>query len=149
MDGADPPTGEVLQLLRQMGFRTTPQRRAIVDEVSRTRNHIDPVSLIARVQARFPDVNSSTVYRTLWLLDSLGILQHSHFEDGVHYHRSLHADHAHLLCSVCGREQTLGRTAIEPLEDLIFQRFGFVADMTHFAISGVCRNCGKETPKSA
>jgi Fur family ferric uptake transcriptional regulator len=141
MDRADAITDEVLRLLKDRGFRMTTQRRAIVTEVARSPSHIDPTSLIERIQAQFPDVNPSTVYRTLLLLDELGVLQHSHFEDGVQYHRASLADHAHLTCKLCGREQSLDRAEIEPLQELIEQRFGFAADLTHFAISGVCRAC--------
>jgi Fur family ferric uptake transcriptional regulator len=142
-------TEEILQLLKQQGFRMTPQRRAIVAEVARTHEHIDPTSLIARVRKQFPDVNPSTVYRTLWLLDDLGVLQHAHFEEGVQYHRAQHADHAHLTCRRCGRQQSLGRADIEPLQALIERRFGFEADLTHFAISGVCRACSRRSDRGA
>jgi Fur family transcriptional regulator, ferric uptake regulator len=138
-------TEEILRLLKARGLRMTPQRRAIVTEVAKTDSHIDPTALIGRVRRQFPDVNPSTVYRTLWLLDDLGVLQHSHFEEGVQYHRAHDADHAHLTCKSCGRELSLGREEIEPLQSLFEERFGFAADLTHFAISGVCRSCREES----
>ena len=40
-----------------------------------------------------PGVNASTVYRTLTLLEEVGVLQHSHLESGPEYHRAEEAEH--------------------------------------------------------
>jgi Fur family ferric uptake transcriptional regulator len=141
----EPVAEDVLHMLKERGFRMTPQRRVIVAEVMRTKRHIDPSSLISRIQRQVPDVNASTVYRTLWLLDELGVLTHSHFEDGVQYHRAQQADHVHLTCAACGSEQSLEQAEVEPFRELISDRYGFAADFTHFAISGLCRRCRRKS----
>ena len=65
----------------------TPQRRAIVSEVMRTHGHISPAEIARKVQGEMPGVNASTVYRTLTLLEEVGVLQHSHLETGAEYHK--------------------------------------------------------------
>ncbi|MBA3430404.1 MAG: transcriptional repressor [Actinobacteria bacterium] len=139
-------TEPILKMLRQRGFRITPQRRAILSEVMRSKDHINAAGLATRVSKRVPGVNASTVYRTLGLLDDLGVLTHAHFEDGVEYHRAAESEHVHLTCSSCGTDTSLPRSAARPLERLIHERHGFSADLTHFAISGLCQRCqaGKE-----
>jgi Fur family transcriptional regulator, ferric uptake regulator len=135
------PLDEVLDLLRRRGLRMTPQRRAIVAEILELRGHISPSEVAERVRARIPGVNASTVYRTLALLDDLGVLAHAHFERGVEYHRSEDASHVHLVCAHCGAHDSLTAAEIRPLEQLIRKHHGFLPDLTHFAISGTCRNC--------
>lgn len=136
-------TGEVLQMLRRQGFRMTPQRRAIVLELMRTKGHINPADLVGRVQEKIPGVNASTVYRTLSLLDDVGVLSHAHFEGGIEYQRRERADHVHLSCSHCGFQESLSLAEAEPFMRMIKEHHGFLADLTHFAISGLCGDCQK------
>ena len=132
---------DVLGLLRERGLRMTPQRRAIVAEVMRTPGHISPTAIARRVQGDMPGVNASTVYRTLTLLEEVGVLQHSHLESGAEYHRSEEAEHVHLTCSDCGADDALSLKEAHALQELIRRHHGFRADLTHFAITGLCRGC--------
>jgi Fur family ferric uptake transcriptional regulator len=75
-----------MEVLRVRGLRMTPQRRAIVAEIMRTRGHISPTALARKVQGEMPGVNASTVYRTLALLEEIGVLSHAHLVGGADYH---------------------------------------------------------------
>ena len=132
---------DVLELLRQRGLRMTPQRRAIVSEVMRTKGHIAPAAIARTIEGEMPGVNPSTVYRTLALLEEVGVLQHSHLESGAEYHKADEAQHVHLTCHRCGRDDALSIDEAAKLGRLIHQHHGFVADLTHFAITGLCRDC--------
>ncbi|MGZ4154499.1 MAG: Fur family transcriptional regulator, partial [Actinomycetota bacterium] len=66
---ASTTTPDVIEILRTRGLRMTPQRRAIVGEIMRTKGHISPTALVRRVQGEMPGVNASTIYRTLSLLE--------------------------------------------------------------------------------
>ncbi len=132
---------DVMTLLRSKGLRMTPQRRAIVTEVLRTNGHISPAAIARTVQGDMPGVNASTVYRTLTLLEEVGVLSHSHLETGAEYHRSDEAEHVHLTCARCGKDDPLSLGEAESLHDLIRRHHGFEADLTHFAITGLCSSC--------
>jgi Fur family ferric uptake transcriptional regulator len=132
---------DVLELLRSKGLRMTPQRRAIVSEVMRTQGHISPAAIARKVQGDLPGVNASTVYRTLTLLEEVGVLQHSHLETGAEYHKRDEAHHVHLTCHRCGRDDALSIAEAAKLSDLIHRHHGFQADLTHFAITGLCADC--------
>jgi Fur family transcriptional regulator, ferric uptake regulator len=134
----------VLDLLRERGYRMTPQRRAIVTEIMASEGHISPTDVSRRVGIRVPGVNASTVYRTLALLEELGILSHAHLESGPEYHRRSESGHLHLTCSNCGSEEALSMEEAEMLRALLAERHGFRADLTHFAISGLCARCQRE-----
>ncbi|HTG47320.1 MAG TPA: Fur family transcriptional regulator [Actinomycetota bacterium] len=132
---------EVLDRLRDRGLRMTPQRRAIVSEVMRTQGHISPAQIARKVQGEMPGVNASTVYRTLTLLEEIGLLQHSHLESGAEYHKAEEAQHVHLTCGRCGRDDALSIAETGKLSRLIRTHHGFEADLTHFAITGLCEDC--------
>jgi Fur family ferric uptake transcriptional regulator len=119
----------------------TPQRRAIVAEVMAADGHISPAAVAQRVTARVPGVNPSTVYRTLDLLEEVGVLSHTHLEAGAEYHRRSESQHIHLACSRCGVEDSLSLSEAKRLKDLVAGHHGFAPDLTHFAISGICRRC--------
>jgi len=125
----------------------TPQRRAIVAEIMRTRGHISPTALARKVQEEMPGVNASTIYRTLSLLEEIGVLSHAHLEGGAEYHRAEEAGHVHLTCSRCGAEDDLSVAEAEELQQLVMRRHDFLPDLTHFAISGLCGDCRREDSK--
>lgn len=134
---------DVMELLRSKGLRMTPQRRAIVTEVMRTEGHISPADIARTVQGEMPGVNASTVYRTLTLLEEVGVLSHSHLETGAEYHKVDEAEHVHLTCARCGKDDPLSLGEAKSLQDLIQRHHGFRADLTHFAITGLCERCAK------
>jgi len=136
-----PPSDDLLRVLREKGLRTTPQRRAIVAEIMVSDGHISPPDLARRVRERVPGVNPSTVYRTLSMLEEMGILSHAHLESGAEYHRRAESQHVHLTCSRCGAEDSLSLKEAGRLKDVIARHHGFRPDLTHFAISGLCANC--------
>ncbi|TMK63440.1 MAG: transcriptional repressor [Actinobacteria bacterium] len=138
---SDGTSGDVIGVLRARGLRMTPQRRAIVAEIMRTRGHISPTALARKVQGEMPGVNASTVYRTLSLLEEVGVLSHAHLEGGAEYHRAEEAGHVHLTCSNCGAEDDLSLEEAEALSNLIERHREFLPDLTHFAISGLCAEC--------
>ncbi|MGZ5302179.1 MAG: Fur family transcriptional regulator [Actinomycetota bacterium] len=132
---------DVIELLRGRGLRMTPQRRAIVSAVMHVQGHISPTVITRKIQSEMPGVNASTVYRTLTLLEEVGVLQHSHLESGPEYHRAEEAEHIHLVCGSCGGDDPLSLPEAESLQELIRGHHGFEADLTHFAITGLCAAC--------
>lgn len=132
---------QALDELRSRGLRMTPQRQAIVGEIMRAEGHISPQSIARRVKQRMPGVNASTVYRTLDLLEELGMVSHAHLEGGPEYHRAGEAEHIHLVCSNCGEDDELSIAEAERLRRLIQRHNGFVPDLAHFAIAGTCSGC--------
>lgn len=134
-------TEQALDALRIRGYRMTPQRRAIVAEIMRVDGHIAPQAIARRVRDRMPGVNASTVYRTLDLLEGLGLVSHAHLEGGAEYHRAGDEHHVHLVCSRCGADDDLSMAEAGRLTGLLRRHNGFAPDLTHFAISGLCADC--------
>ncbi|HZA27119.1 MAG TPA: Fur family transcriptional regulator [Actinomycetota bacterium] len=132
---------DIVARLRQEGRRLTPQREAILREVMRAEGHITPQTVARRVQRRMPAVNVSTVYRTLAMLEEVGVVQHSHLEQGAGYHRAGEGEHVHLTCSGCGAEDDLSLREAGSLKAVIRRHRGFLPDLRHFAISGLCASC--------
>ncbi len=134
--------GQMVQALKERGHRLTPQRQMILEAIESSRGHVSAESIHARVAAQFPQVNISTVYRTLELLQDLGLVSHTHFDDGIaQYHVASEARHQHMVCRGCGQEREIDVSVLDPLDRHLRERYGFEADLAHFAIVGLCSSC--------
>ncbi|MFN0071137.1 MAG: Fur family transcriptional regulator [Chloroflexota bacterium] len=133
---------QLAEVLRERGFRMTPQRQLILDAIESLVGHISADAVHTRITDQFPQINISTVYRTLDLLEELGLVRHTHFDDGVaQYHLAEVALHQHLVCRGCGNEQELDVEVLRPLGQLLDRQYGFQLDLSHFALIGRCANC--------
>jgi Fur family ferric uptake transcriptional regulator len=128
--------------LKDHGLRMTPQRQLILDVLGSMRGHIAADQVYRQVAARYPDVNITTVYRTLEVLEQTGIVRHTHYHDGrSQFERTDEPAHQHLVCKVCGRDQETDLSVLEPLTASLLEKFGFEADFSHTAIVGYCASC--------
>src|ERR687885_1646358 len=116
--------------LKAHGLRMTPQRQLILDAIASIRGHVSADVVHQQVAERFPNVNISTVYRTLELLQELGLVTHTHFHDAAQYHRADEGHHQHLVCLDCGSEQELDISTLAPLGAELQRRYRFKADLT-------------------
>ena len=100
--------------LRSRGYRVTPQRQLVLEAVKAV-DHATPEEICARVRETARGVNISTVYRTLELLEELGMVTHTHLGHGAPtYHLAAEADHVHLVCRDCGRSTRSARSWCRP-----------------------------------
>jgi Fur family ferric uptake transcriptional regulator len=129
--------------LRAKGYRLTPQRELVLEAVERL-GHATPDEVHAEIRARSSAVNLSTVYRTLELLEELGLVRHAHISDRAPtYHSTAAPDHAHLVCRGCGQVTEATPDDIAPLTTTLQRRFGFQADIGHLTVFGRCADCAR------
>ncbi len=127
--------------LREKGYRLTPQRELVLQAVERL-GHATPDEVAAAVREESQAVNISTVYRTLELLEELGLVRHAHISDRAPtYHSTSTPDHAHLVCRGCGAVIEVGLEVLEPLCEGLEERHGFRTDVGHLTIFGTCQAC--------
>jgi Fur family transcriptional regulator, ferric uptake regulator len=127
--------------LRASGYRVTPQRQLVLESVSRL-EHATPEEIFADVRQTARGVNVSTVYRTLELLEHVGLVTHTHLSHGApRYHLAAEAEHVHLVCQHCGRIIELDKTAAAPLVAALDQTEGFLTDVGHLTVFGLCAAC--------
>jgi Fur family transcriptional regulator, ferric uptake regulator len=127
--------------LRARGFRLTPQRQLVLQAVV-SLGHATPDEIAEEVRRTAPGVNISTVYRTLELLEELGLVTHAHLGHGAPtYHAADDADHLHLVCRVCGGIEEMPPDVLDEAVQRIARDHGFVVDVGHFAIFGTCSAC--------
>src|SRR5690349_24552283 len=131
-------------MLREKGYRLTPQRELVLAAVNDL-EHATPEQVCAKVQETASGINISTVYRTLELLEELGLVRHAHLGHGApSYHPAGHSHHLHLVCRDCGLVSQVSAAVAASLDAAVRKAEGFEVDLEHFALYGRCRNCAAE-----
>lgn len=127
--------------LRESGFRITPQRQLVLEAVEQLR-HGTPEEILVEVQRTASGVNLSTIYRTLEVLEDVGLVTHAHIGHGPPTYHSVDEDvHIHLVCDRCGRVLSVPASAAAGFISALEGEFGFRTDISHVSVHGVCESC--------
>jgi Fur family transcriptional regulator, ferric uptake regulator len=139
------PKADWQQQLRAKGYRLTPQRELVLRAVERL-GHATPDEVLRAVREDSQAVNVSTVYRTLELLEELGLVRHAHISDRAPtYHSTAGPTHAHLVCSECSRVTELPADDLGQLAAHLESDHDFSPDVGHLTIFGLCGSCRRES----
>jgi Fur family ferric uptake transcriptional regulator len=129
-------TASLAEQLRARGMRMTPQRQRVLDAVSRL-EHATP----DQVSEAVPEVDLTTVYRTLETLEQIGLLAHTHLGHGAPSYRLAGDDHIHVVCHHCSAVVDAPAGLVEDLAQQLHAERGFVIDRSHLTIFGTCADC--------
>jgi Fur family ferric uptake transcriptional regulator len=129
------------EMLRSRGLRVTAQRQLVLSAVLDL-GHATPDQVLAKISESAPGVNITTVYRTLELLEELGLVTHAHLSHGATtYHGVADNPHIHLVCRECRAVDDVPATMLADLAARLRDSHGFSVDVGHVALFGVCAAC--------
>ncbi len=135
---------EQLQTLKASGYRLTPQRESVLAVLAESDCHLTADEILQHVRRRYPYLNKSAVYRSLDLLTRLGIITLIDVGQGrAQYELHRHPHHHHLVCRDCGKIIRVDHSCFRPLEKSLRAKYGFQADLDHFAVFGRCQKCSE------
>jgi Fur family ferric uptake transcriptional regulator len=135
-----PTEASLRRRLHEQGMRMTPQRQLVLDAI-RALGHATPEQICAHVQRSAPAVNITTIYRTLDLMERLGIVRHTHLGHGAPTYSERGHEHVHLVCHACGAVDEVPTELLDDLAGRLRERHDFTLDVTHVALSGLCGAC--------
>ena len=134
---------------RREGVKLTHQRMEIFREVAHTEDHPDAEKVFTRVRKRMPTVSLDTVYRTLWMLNDLGLVTTlGSSRERTRFDANLNSHH-HFVCGLCGYTRDFYSTELDKitLPDSV-DSLGEI-EATHVEVRGICQNCvEKDKPKT-
>ena len=111
---------------RSKGLRMTGQRRIIAQILDSADDHPDVVELHRRAAAIDHRISLSTVYRTVKLFETEGILERLDFRDGrSRYEQAAREHHDHLINLETGDVIEFRSEDIEALQTEIARRLGY------------------------
>jgi Fur family ferric uptake transcriptional regulator len=132
--------------LRSRGYRLTPQRGLVLQAVADL-GHATPEAIAENVRDVATGLSLSTVYRTLDLLEELGLVTHAHLgHRAPTYHVATDADHLHLVCRGCDAVTEVAPEVMAGVVERLASDQGFTVDVSHFAIFGQCAACAAAAP---
>ncbi|QMU75243.1 transcriptional repressor [Streptacidiphilus sp. PB12-B1b] len=133
---------DLLERLRERGWRLTAQRRVVAQVLDGDHVHYTADEVHARAVSLLPEISRATVYNTLGELVSLGeVLEVSTDGRAKRYDPNAHHAHQHLVCSSCGaiRDVHPSGDPIAALPDT--ERFGFAIADVEVTYRGICPDC--------
>lgn len=137
---------------RQKGLRMTEPRKMILDVLNDTSDHLSAEDLYMRVHKVYPKAGLTTVYRTMDLLEKIGIITKFQFGDGRSRYELVQSPqkpghHHHLVCTDCKRiidyddfvEEEV--ELLKKVEQSLSEKHGFQINGHVIQFYGQCQDC--------
>ncbi|WP_346887292.1 Fur family transcriptional regulator [Clostridium sp. UBA1056] len=133
-------------ILKEKGYKLTPQRRSILDEIIKNEgSHLTTEEIYDLVKVNCPEIGLATVYRTVQLLEDMGVLYKLDLDDGCNRYELCDEDeshqHHHLICQNCGKVIEVEGDLLEELEQGIEKKYNFKIKNHSLKFYGICDNC--------
>jgi len=137
---------KLLPVLRQNGFKLTPQRQAVLKVLSSSQEHLTPADIYEKVQPECPGIGLVTIYRFLQLLTELNLVCEVHADNTSRRYliRREPEHHHHLICSGCGAVVEFTDCDLGELGQRLSHETGFEIENHLLEFVGRCRICQKE-----
>ena len=130
-------------ILREHGYRLTPQRHAVLKALASSHECLTPDAILEKARATSPDIGRVTVYRTLDILSTHGLVCRVHAPDGCRAYTMTRpiGHHHHLVCSACGATVDFTDCDLRALEERLARETGFVMQGHLLELYGTCPEC--------
>lgn len=135
----------IIELLKEKGFKLTPQRRCVLNTILNSDGkHLSAEEIYDLVKESCPEIGLATVYRTMQVLDELGLVYKHNFDDGrIRYEITQNEDHQHhhLVCKKCGKVIEVEEDLLEQLETQVENKYSFSITDHNVKFFGYCSYC--------
>jgi Fur family transcriptional regulator, stress-responsive regulator len=141
---------ELVQRLRDRGWRLTAQRRVVAEALAGEHVHLTADAVYSRAQQRLPEISLATVYNALNELVDMGeVLEISTGEGPKRYDPNTTAPHHHLYCVQCGALRDVNPEGTDRLALTPGQRHGFELLDVDIVFRGRCPDCRSTAAQAA
>ena len=131
---------QIIDTLREDGFRITPQRTAIVDYLLKTEDHPSAELIHKVVRKRYPMVSLSTIYKTLDLLKEKRLVNEIEVDGEARF--DAHTDeHINLVCMSCGKIDDVDEGMLKDIQSRVAKKSKYLILKSSFELLGYCSSC--------
>ena len=131
----------ITSLLREKGFKVTPQRLAIYNMLAATKSHPNAEMIFNDLQVMYPTMSLATVYKTMEILQEIGLVQILNTgEDSFRYDADT-SDHPHVRCMKCGQVEDIENIDYRDFLQQVAQGTNYELMGQQFYFYGVCPAC--------
>lgn len=140
------PSENFKEHLKEKGYKLTSQRQAVLDIIlEHNGQHLSTEEIYDLVKINHPEIGLATVYRTLILMDRLGLIYKLDLDDGCSRYElnKINEDHKHhhLICTKCGSVSEVQDDLLEALEEQILKKNNFIVKDHRVKFYGLCGKC--------
>ncbi|RKX27125.1 MAG: transcriptional repressor [Candidatus Zixiibacteriota bacterium] len=130
------------ELLKNKGFKLTPQRELIFSIFLEQRDHVSVDELYDEIRKLDSSIGYSTVWRNLKLICKLGLAREINVGDGItRYDQVTHGPHGHLFCVKCKKLVEFSVDKIVGFLDQVAEDKNFQIESFKIEIQGLCDDC--------
>jgi len=137
--------------LRAWGHRTTIPRNAVIELLDRSTKHPSAEEIYLAVHRTHPGIGLTTVYRTLELIEQMGIIRKLFFGDGWSRYEISDGPHwryhHHLFCMKCGKVMdytdfvTEQQRLLKKIGEVLSKKYKFKISTHQLHFYGLCQKC--------
>lgn len=133
--------------LNRAGIKLTFQRLEIFRLVAESVEHPDAEAVYRAVRDKIPTISLDTVYRTLWLLVDLKLIDTlGHPHERIRFDANMAAHH-HFVCDKCGMTRDFYSRELDGLKIPDSVKALGTIEKTRVEVIGICANCEKTNKK--
>ena len=132
---------KITNLLREKGFKVTPQRLAIYKVLANTKSHPNAEMVFTQLQPLYPTMSLATVYKTVDILKEIGLIQVLNTgEDSFRYDADM-STHSHVRCLHCGRVDDFHGVDSSDFISEVSRKTAYRLTGQQFYFYGICPEC--------
>lgn len=131
-----------LELLEENGGRVTGPRRAIAELLVNSDRALGPIDIFDQARKTYPSIGLVTIYRTLEILQEIGLVEKVHQVEGCHMFLRAAKGHEHLmLCTHCGKATYFSGDELGIVVQKVASHNGFQVQNHLVQLYGLCKDC--------
>jgi Fur family ferric uptake transcriptional regulator len=134
---------DLATVLRDHGHRVTRPRLAVWSTLLEAQQHLTAEEVTAQTHAAGHEIDVASVYRTLDLLEELGLVRSTRLGDieASRWELAHPDEHFHLVCTVCGAVDHHVGSLVAEIRDHLDHGHGFAVDEVELTVRGRCARC--------
>lgn len=129
--------------------RMTRQRRLVLDELKRLKNHPSADYLFGVVRQKMPNISLGTVYRNLDVLVNTGLALRLDLAGGQCRYDGDISPHYHIRCVLCGDLDDLPVSAVAGIDNPRVLESNYAVMGWRMEFDGVCPACRNKTDEDS
>jgi Fur family transcriptional regulator, peroxide stress response regulator len=126
------------------GRRLTRQRRAVLQAVAESVEHLTANEIFEAARKHLPSISFATVYNSLKYLKEAGLVREINFGKGSNRYDRETSRHDHAVCSRCGKLVDFDLPETPQLVRAAARRSRFKPETIHLTLVGLCPDCQKK-----
>lgn len=137
----DPRVDAFRRRLAEQGQRVTPQRLAIYKYLIDADTHPSAEEIHRALVPVYPSMSPATVYKTLDLLVSMGLVTELAYGDSPNRYDGNPHEHVNLVCSECGGIFDVEESLLSELRERVAKASRFIVHSQRHEFHGICPAC--------